>query len=208
MRVLQYFNKKRFFKAVSLFSIFDKNTKFSNKVYIAPGVKLGNVTIGDYTRIRHFSTIYFTSIGKFSAVGRNARIGIAQHPTNLLSTNLIFYKNNPISNKWVKPIQFEDYKSISIGNDVWIGESVMIMGGVSIGDGAIVAARSVVTKDVPPYAIVAGVPAKVVKYRFDEETIVKLLNLRWWDMPDNEIDKHLKAFTKFDINKRDIEELF
>ncbi|MBN2400389.1 MAG: CatB-related O-acetyltransferase [Candidatus Aminicenantes bacterium] len=196
-----FMNKTRYKKSVSLFSFWDRTTTFGKHVFIAFGVKLGFCHVGEYTRIRHFSIIYHATIGKFSSVGRNARIGIGQHPTNLLSTNLIFYKKNPISNQWVKPIEYIEYRPIRIGNDVWVGESSMIMGGVNIGDGAIVAARSVVTKDVPPYAIVAGVPAKVVKYRFDEETIRRLLEIKWWDLPDQEITNKLEAFTVFDITK-------
>ena len=75
----------------------------------------------------------------------------------------------------------------TIGNDVWIGADVLIFSGASIGDGAVVAARSVVTKPVPPYAIVAGNPARIVKYRFDEKTIEDFLRLKWWDLPDEVI---------------------
>lgn len=76
---------------------------------------------------------------------------------------------------------------IIIGSDVWIGTEAMILSGVSIGHGAVIAARSVVSKDVPPYAIAAGVPAKVVRYRFDEDTIKKLLEIRWWEWDDDRI---------------------
>jgi acetyltransferase-like isoleucine patch superfamily enzyme len=191
-----------------MFSLWDRTTRFGKNIFIAFGVKLGFSNIGEYSRIRHFSTVYFATIGKFTSIGRNARIGIGQHPTSLLSTNLIFYKMNPISNKWVKPITYEEYKPIFIGNDVWVGESSMIMGGVKIGDGAIVAARSVVTKDVPAYAVVAGVPAKVVKYRFDEETIKRMLEIKWWDLPDQEITKRLEVFTIFDISKDKLDKYF
>ncbi|MDL4470788.1 CatB-related O-acetyltransferase [Citrobacter braakii] len=81
-------------------------------------------------------------------------------------------------------------KNTTIGNDVWIGNDVVLKGGISIGDGAVVAANSVVTKDVPPYAIVAGVPAKIIKYRFESDIIEQLLKIKWWnynytDLPDN-----------------------
>ncbi len=79
----------------------------------------------------------------------------------------------------------------TIGNDVWIGSGALILSGASIGDGAVVAAHSVVTKPVPPYAIVAGNPARVVKYRFDEATIQELLALKWWDLPDDVIFQRL-----------------
>lgn len=206
--ILSFFTRERYFKSVSLVSFWDKKTSFSKKVYIALGVKLGNTKIGKYSRIRHLSTIYHAEIGNFSAIGRNARIGIARHPTNLLSTNLIFYKKNQIYNKWARPIIFEEFKKTKIGNDVWIGESVMILGGVTIGDGAVIAARSVVTKDVPPYAIVGGVPAKILKYRFNEEIIETLLNTKWWDLPDSEIEKRLEIFTVFNISTEQINMYF
>lgn len=76
---------------------------------------------------------------------------------------------------------------VTIGNDVWIGTDVFILSGITIGDGAVIGARSVVTKDVPPYAIAAGNPARVVKYRFDEKTIERLLAIAWWNWPDEEI---------------------
>ena len=78
-----------------------------------------------------------------------------------------------------------------VGNDVWLGYQSLIMPGVTIGDGAIIGSRSVVTKDVEPYTIVAGAPAKVVRKRFDEETIAKLLEVKWWDLPDEEVEKLL-----------------
>jgi len=82
----------RYKKSVSLFSFWDRSTKLSKKVFIAFGVRLGYCNIGDYTRIRHFSTIYFVNNWKISTISKNVRIGIGQHPTNLLSTNLIFYR--------------------------------------------------------------------------------------------------------------------
>lgn len=199
--LLSFISKARYNKRISLFAIWDRNTKFDPKIYIAMGVRMGYSTIGKYSRVRHFTVLYHTNVGKFSAIGKNVRLGVGQHPINLISTNLIFYKKNQIKNDWVRPITFKEYKKIEIGNDVWIGEGAMVMGGVVIGDGAIVASRSVVTKDVPPYAIVAGVPAKVVKYRFCEEIRKKLLQIKWWDLPEEEINKKLEAFTIFNISK-------
>ena len=88
---------------------------------------------------------------------------------------------------------------ILIGNDVWIGYEAVILSGVTIGDGAIVAARSVVTKDVPPYTIVGGVPAKPIRRRFDRETIDALLELRWWDWPAEKLAGCLRAIQDGDL---------
>ena len=82
---------------------------------------------------------------------------------------------------------------IVVGNDVWIGYEAVILSGVTIGDGAIVAARAVVTKDVPPYAIVGGVPAKIIRPRFPEDVIKRLQSLRWWDWPEEKLQLHLAA---------------
>jgi acetyltransferase-like isoleucine patch superfamily enzyme len=86
-----------------------------------------------------------------------------------------------------------------IGNDVWIGNDVVIFSGVHIGDGAVIAGQSVVTKSVPPYAVVAGNPARIVKYRFDEKSIEELLRLKWWDLPDNVIANQLLPVYNSDI---------
>ena len=88
---------------------------------------------------------------------------------------------------------------IVIGNDVWIGYEAVILSGVTIGDGAIVAARSVVTRDVPPYTIVGGVPARPIRRRFDQETIDALLELRWWDWPLEKLSKSLRAIQAGDL---------
>lgn len=89
--------------------------------------------------------------------------------------------------------------NVEIGNDVWIGRNVLILSGVKIADGAVIGARAVVSKDVPPYAVVAGNPAVVLKNRFDEATIQRLLNIRWWDWDDTRIEKALPMILSNDI---------
>ena len=146
-------------------------------------------------------------VGNYSVIAKDCEIGLGVHPTSYLTCHSIFYKNSPwgFHPEWVKPIVGIERVS-HIGNDVWIGAKSIIMDGVTIGDGAIVAAGSVVTKDVPPFAVVGGAPAKFIKYRFSPEVIDRLNDIQWWDLSDEKITEvvdlfHIKNPTVEDINK-------
>lgn len=132
-----------------------------------------------------------TKIGKFCSIAGNVVIGPGQHPTNFLSTHPFQYLTNIDEFKELKVKEgnlnsFNSYKPCYIGNDVWIGCNSVIMDGVKIADGAIIGANSVITKDVPPYAIVVGAN-RIVKYRFEQNVIDELLKLKWWDLEDEQI---------------------
>lgn len=131
-----------------------------------------------------------TRIGNFCSVSWNVNIGTSFHPTNWLTTHMFTYSQArldlyDIHLKDENILNYCGTKACTIKNDVWIGCNVTIMDGITINDGAIIGAGSVVTKDVPPYAIVAGVPAKIIRYRFDEKTIQELLDLKWWNLKDD-----------------------
>lgn len=153
-----------------------------------------NVSLGRYFNANVGDVIYTnTSIGRFVSVGRNVEIGLAKHPINFLSTHPFCVANTLFNRSEnydaVERIDWSFHAPTIIGNDVWIGAKACIISGVQIGNGAIIAAGSVVTKDVPAYAIVGGIPAKVIRYRFDENQIAELEDLKWWDLSLEKISK-------------------
>ena len=138
-----------------------------------------------------------TKIGKHCSIANYVMIGPGQHPQKFLSTSSFQYlpevyllEDSTIEN-------YKPYKQCIIGNDVWIGIGAVIQDGVTIGDGAIIAANVIVTKDIPPYAIVGGAPAIIIKYRFSDVIVSKLLELKWWDLDI----KYIKKLLFSDINK-------
>ena len=166
------------------------NTVLGEHTRVYPPFFLHNVQLGDYSYIAKNSSISNCAIGKFCSIGPNVCCGLGVHPTNGLSTSPMFYSTAKQNGMCLcKTEKFEENKETRIGNDVFIGANVTILDGIVIGDGAIIGAGAVVTSNIPPYAIAVGVPAKVKKYRFDSETIEKLLAKKWWDEGDNELKK-------------------
>ena len=155
-----------------------------------------NTQVGpDVTTGRYFSAgedCYFArcTIGRFTAFGTRTAINPFGHPTNWLSIHEFQYHPNPDAYDWypewqtIEKLKRESlFTYAAVGNDVWSGLNVTVLGGVTVGDGAILATGSVITKDVPPYAIVAGAPARVLRYRFPPEQIARLQKVKWWDLP-------------------------
>lgn len=159
-----------------------------------------NSAIGNYTYVSTGTLIQSADIGKFCSIGPNTVIGYGNHPIDFISTSPVFYHTGVIFERtFAKEEAFETYDRVSIGNDVWIGATVYIKNGVSIGDGSVIAAGAVVTKDVPPYAVVGGVPAKLIKYRFPENIIEKLLIVKWWNWSNEKLQQTQKHFITNDV---------
>ncbi|MBC8009531.1 MAG: hypothetical protein H7067_05500 [Burkholderiales bacterium] len=144
---------------------------------------LTQVRLGRFSYVAREAFLAEVTIGAFASIGPRTLLGCGEHPTNFVSTAPVFY--SPLRqcgvtfapSPRVAPVE---RRPITVGNDVWLGAQVFVRDGVTIGDGAIVAAGAVVTADVPPYAIMGGVPAKLIRHRFAPDAIARLLALRWW----------------------------
>lgn len=165
-----------------------KNVTLEHPVSIAGRVFAGS-NIGKMTFINGDTIVYANvTMGRYCSVGKSAEIGVANHPTNFLTTHEFTYgskwfRNYPEYDKVNKRKFKEAGVKTKIGNDVWIGAKAVIKAGVTIGDGAVIGSCAFVAKDVPPYAIVGGVPAKLIRHRFEPEIVEQLQALQWWDIP-------------------------
>jgi len=173
-----------------------KRSSFGLYNTLQDNVILIDSKIDDFTYIASGTSISKAKIGKFCSIGSSCKIGLGKHPTkDFVSTHPAFFSKQKKAQKTFSDKDyFQETQPITIGHDVWLGSNVIIVDGVNISSGAIVAAGSVVTKDIPPYAIVGGVPAKIIKYRFEKEDIEKLLSTKWWDFKIEFIQDNFKSF--------------
>ncbi len=175
-----------------------ESTALGKHVVIYPPYNCNFSKIGDYTYLAPGAKLSQTTIGKFCSIGPELLCGWGIHPLSGISTAPMFYSPNRQNGvSFSETPKIEERKPISIGNDVFIGANVTILDGVTIGDGAVIGAGAVVTKDIPPYAIAVGCPIAITRYRFDEATVAALLELKWWDLPDDQLKMVEKYF--FDI---------
>lgn len=191
---------------------------YDKLVFLKNFVKASNIIVGDYTyfddrrhgpdKFEEYNVLYnydFSKVklifGKFCAIAAETKfIMTGDHKLDAFSTYIFpVFKHG-----WEKAFEVKDLPvkgDIVVGNDVWFGYDCLIMNGVTIGNGAIIATRAVVVKDVPAYSIVAGNPAKVVKMRFDDQTIEQLQQIAWWDWDIEKITRNLDALCNLDLNK-------
>lgn len=197
-----------FNRGVSLFALVDNRSSVSRKAKVYAHTKVSMSVIGDYSYVGRRSSLVMAEIGKYCSIAGDSTIGMGNHTLRYLSTSSLFTeKRNGTGASWCDSQSLIPYKNITIGNDVWIGTHSMILGGVKIGDGAVIGAGAVVTKDVPPYAVVGGVPAKIIKYRFPQDMIDELLMIRWWDYPETVLKSNLFLFQSDEITLDTLEKL-
>ncbi|WP_034657844.1 DapH/DapD/GlmU-related protein [Chelativorans sp. J32] len=163
-----------------------KSCRLGQYTAIAERVILREVKVGDFTYFeRHAEGIYAT-IGKFCSIAANTRINALEHPVERITTHKLSYRPNEYFRYRGIDAAFLERrraKHVTIGNDVWIGHGAVVLPGVRVGDGAVIGANAVVTRDVEPYTIVAGAPARVIRRRFEAEVAEMLQSLTWWDWP-------------------------
>lgn len=191
---------------ISCLAFVSSNNDLDKKSVIYRNVKIKGSKVGAYSYISPNTEIENAEIGRFCSIADYCRIGMGTHNTNQISTSPIFtQKSNGTKVKWVDVnVNDSPLLKVKLGNDVWIGSRAMILGGVTVGDGAIVGAGAVVTKDVPSYAIVGGVPAKVIKYRFSKRLIELLMDFKWWYYPEDVLKEHIGRFQKENILEEDL----
>lgn len=163
--------------------------------------KADDSEIGDFTYISSDTHIQSATIGKFCSIGPNTVIGYGEHPVNFISTSPVFYHTGIIFGKtFAEEEKFDRNKRVTIGNDVWIGANVFIKSGVVVGDGCVIAAGAVVVKDMPPYTIAGGVPARVIRPRFPEDIIRSLVEIKWWNWTNDKLQENQSFFVSDDLN--------
>ena len=182
----------KFLKKIRCSAIVQSNIHRTSKV--ESGSNIFRTNFGKHSYCGYNCEIIDAEIGSFCSIANNVVIGGAAHPVEWISTSPVFYRGRDsvitkfADHQWIKSIQTH------IGSDVWIGEKAIVKRGIRIGTGAVVGMGTVATKDIPPYAIVAGCPGRILKMRFDESTIERLLASEWRTFDDSKLRKHAIHF--------------
>lgn len=175
-----------------------RNCQIDKTAKVGTGSNCIGVKIGRYSYMGKNNSIANTFIGSFCSIASYCAIGGGAHPLDMVSTSPVFYGGKNVFGQNFGTIEAEINKPVIIGNDVWIGEGVFINDGITVGDGAIIGAHSVVTHDIPAYAVVAGAPAKVLRYRFSEDEVRKLMEMKWWEWPEEKLKQQGNHFASIE----------
>lgn len=172
---------------------FSRTCEFEDHIYIDRFTILHRVRVGRYSYIASNCELANCDIGRFCSIAGGVKIGLGSHPTNYAATSPVFYsRTNCLKVDWNEDASVIEFRHTVIGNDVWIGTNTIVVGGTTIGDGAVIGASAVVTKDIPPYTVVGGVPARPIRQRFPEETIARLQDSKWWNWPEDRLRARAK----------------
>ncbi|MFM9006834.1 MAG: CatB-related O-acetyltransferase [Flavobacteriales bacterium] len=160
-----------------------------------------DVRMGRFSYVGRETQVYHARIGSFTSIGPQVLIGLGEHPAEgFVSTHPMFYSDRGQSNPViVDKALFDEMPVTEIGNDVWIGARAILRTGVKVGDGAIIAAGAVVVKDIEPFSIVGGVPAKHIRYRFSHEVIERIKTSAWWNNDLHWLKEHGNAMTHISL---------
>ncbi len=201
--------KKNSDKVSAAFGAHTDGSSFEGRNSVGKHSSVLDSDLGYASYVASGSFLRRTIVGKYCCIGKNVRVIDVTHPSrDYVSVHPLFFaKKTVVGESYVRKQKFDEYltlpdnpsRSVRIGNDVWIGDGAMILGGHSIGDGAVIAAGAVVTKDIEPYTIAAGVPARPVRKRFSEEDIAFLQEVKWWDRGEPWIRENAELFD--DIRK-------
>lgn len=182
-----------------------RNCKIDKTAKVCSGSNCISVMMGRYSYMGKNNSVTNTTIGSFCSIASYCAIGGGDHKMDMISTSPIFIGGKNVFGKNFGHYTPRMHKHVHIGHDVWIGENVFINDGLTIGNGAVIGAHSVVTHDIPPYAVAVGVPAKVIKYRFSSEEIEKIELSKWWEWSEEKLKEEgdkfisIKAFKNHEI---------
>lgn len=209
-RLYWFLNKRKYNLKIKKKSNISLNCKFEGHNSIGINCILNSNCIGEGTYIGKNCNIVFTNIGRYCSIGDNVQVLVGNHPSSgFISTHPCFYSTKcqagftfVSENKFEEIIKINDY-SVNIGSDVWIGTDVSIMGNITIGNGVIIGAKALVTKDCEAYGIYAGIPAKKIGERFSEYEIQYLSKCKWWEQPFENIKEKADCFTDMEHFKKE-----
>lgn len=184
----------------------DRMTLFEGNNYMGKNSSFRGSSVGRFSYVANDTCLVNCSIGRYTSIGAHVCVAEGNHPTGRRSTHPVFFSSNPVtgnsyvdvdsypSHRYIKDEQGRD-RLVVIGNDVWIGTGAILLEGINIGDGSIIAAGAVVNRDVKPYEVVGGVPVRTIRMRFKQEIIEQLENDKWWTHDDEWISEHIAGFT-------------